>query len=322
MVNWTLAHAAFNIKDYDKSMEFYADKLGFKKQLTLYTADDKVWLTYVEMTKGQFLEPFPIVPEYKVWIDAEKTDLFVGKMDVNNVNKFAHLCIVVDNIEELGQTLQKKGVQLWFGSHVFGRKEKVPYKGELKVDYTKSFYIADPAGTSIEFMEYTPECFQLAGDHPDRLNGVKWGIGHIALNVPNYEECVDFYVNMLGLEKKTELRDSQGNPQGCYLEMGEGQYIVLYPMKARAVKNSEGTEIMIEAPEKPGFNHICLTVDDLAKVAEDLGKKEITLYDPTLTRKLTNAYEQLEDETGNHCFYIKDPDDILIRMIEKRRTDR
>ena len=57
----SLAHVALKVKDLDRSLDFYVNKLGFKEMMRLDKPDGSpgVWLVYLRITDDQYLELFP-----------------------------------------------------------------------------------------------------------------------------------------------------------------------------------------------------------------------------------------------------------------------
>lgn len=147
-------------------LNFYCGKLGMKKRFTLTTdmtlefareqekrgikPDQKAQvhlefakanlglplITYVEMAPGQFLEFFHIQEQL-----GEPGDLS-GKYG------YQHLAIQVENIREAWDVLTARGVEPDTGIN-------------MGPDYTWQFWVHDPDGNRIEFMEYTDRSLQV-----------------------------------------------------------------------------------------------------------------------------------------------------------------
>ncbi len=160
------SHIAFNVKDMDAMKDFYCRQLGMKEKFTMTTDDTidffeyeksmgkepsphamphieaamknpgKPLITYVEMAPNQFLELFYSAP------DLEEPGNLAPKYG------YQHLSIEVANLEDAWNFVTSMGV--------------VPdTKIAMGPDFTKQFWIHDPEGNRIEFMEYTPYSFQL-----------------------------------------------------------------------------------------------------------------------------------------------------------------
>ena len=55
----SIGHVALKVKDLDKSLAFYIEKMGFSEMLRLNHDDGRVWLVYLRITDDQYLEIFP-----------------------------------------------------------------------------------------------------------------------------------------------------------------------------------------------------------------------------------------------------------------------
>lgn len=164
------SHIAFNVKDMPAMLDFYCNKLGMKQKFTL-TTDDIVHfseyeessgktpstdalphiqfarehpktplITYVEMTPNQFIELFYSSPDLKI------------PGDLSGNFGYQHLAIQVENLEDTWDYVKNAGIAA--DSPI-----------SMGPDFTKQFWIHDPEGNRIEFMEYTSNSFQLVGNH-------------------------------------------------------------------------------------------------------------------------------------------------------------
>jgi len=61
-----LNHVGIYVKDYDESMRFYTQTMGFKEAFTIKDKDGKPTLTYVQLSKDTFLELAPATAERPV----------------------------------------------------------------------------------------------------------------------------------------------------------------------------------------------------------------------------------------------------------------
>lgn len=148
-MKFSMGHAAFSVSDLDKSLDFYCGKLGFKKGFALYDENHNVWLQYVEFAPKEYLELFP------------------EKFNKYEDGAFKHLAILVDDIQELIDTLKAKGVNMYDGP-VKTREAKEPMsKPAVAPCNSYTAWLADPDGNFVEFMQFTPESLHL---HPERWN--------------------------------------------------------------------------------------------------------------------------------------------------------
>ena len=130
----SIGHVALKVKDLDKSLAFYIEKMGFSEMLRLNRDDGRVWLVYLRITDDQYLEIFP---------DAVQ-DSAPGP-ETNGIN---HFCLIVEDIENIIRQLSEKDIAL-----------HLPLK--TGADNNRQAWIRDPDGNRIEFMEMGPDALQL-----------------------------------------------------------------------------------------------------------------------------------------------------------------
>lgn len=132
-----LAHVALKVKDLDKSLDFYVNKLGFHEMMRLPKPDGSpgVWLVYLRITDDQYLELFP---------DGEG-DRAPGR-DATGMN---HLCLGVADIDVIVADLKTANVPL-------------AIQKKMAADLNWQCWIDDPDGNRIEIMQLMPDCLQLA----------------------------------------------------------------------------------------------------------------------------------------------------------------
>lgn len=126
-------HIAINVKDLDKSLDFYVNKLGFEYFLDLKRDDGTVWIVYLRITDTQFLELFP----------GAEGDRAPGK-DANGVN---HLCLTIEDMPATVARLKANGVTML---------------SEMKqgIDGNPNAWVEDPDGNRYELMEMMPGSIQ------------------------------------------------------------------------------------------------------------------------------------------------------------------
>ncbi len=129
----SLGHVALRVKDVERSVDFYGNKLGFKEMMRLNHDDGRLWLVYFRLTDDQFLEIFP---------DGEG-DRTPGWNQVS-IN---HFCITVPDIDQCIAELAEAGIPL--------TTEKV-----MMGDRNWQAWIEDPDGHRIELMQMMPDSLQ------------------------------------------------------------------------------------------------------------------------------------------------------------------
>jgi lactoylglutathione lyase/glyoxylase I family protein len=147
-----LTHCSFRCNNFEKTLSFYRDILEIPVAFTLRNEDGSVWLTYLELGPGEFIELF--------------NETYTGKNEWKSKGHH-HTCFLVDDIQEAARTLESKGIPLTQGPVDLRKFFQIPYKLEGKQGLCNSwaFYIQDPEGNEIEFMQYTPESLQVVNDH-------------------------------------------------------------------------------------------------------------------------------------------------------------
>ena len=128
-----IGHVAIKVKDLDRSLDYYINKLGFPEMMRLSKDDGSVWLVYLRITDTQFLEVFP-------GADGDRAPGW----DANGLN---HLCLTVDNIDPVLARIAAAGLTLL-----------LPLK--TAIDGNRQAWLEDPDGNRIELMEMAPDGLQ------------------------------------------------------------------------------------------------------------------------------------------------------------------
>ncbi|MFW6006341.1 MAG: VOC family protein [Bacillota bacterium] len=128
-----IAHTAYVVEDLEKSIDFYSNILGFDKLFTMRDDEENPVLVYLKVKENQFIELFPASGSKE-----ERKDSEIG---------YAHLCLEVDDINEIAQKMEEEGITL----------DTPPKKGK---DGNYQCWIKDPDGNPIEFMQMMPDSLQ------------------------------------------------------------------------------------------------------------------------------------------------------------------
>lgn len=139
-----LGHVAIKVTDLDRSLDYYINKLGFPEMLRLTKDDGTVWLVYLRITDEQYLEVFP----------GAENDRAPGW----NANGMNHMCLTVDNIDEVLARVAAAGLSLL-----------LPLK--TAIDGNRQAWLEDPDGNRIELMEMAPDSMQYAAIRRLRQEG-------------------------------------------------------------------------------------------------------------------------------------------------------
>jgi lactoylglutathione lyase len=128
-----LAHVAIRCTDVERSIAFYAGKLGFREMMRLDFDDGRLMLVYLRISDTMFVELFP---------DGEGAGA-PGKMAVG-IN---HFCLQVDDLDAVIAQLAAAGVPL-------SQPKKRGHDGNLQA------WVEDPDGVRIELMQMAPDSAQ------------------------------------------------------------------------------------------------------------------------------------------------------------------
>lgn len=129
-----IGHVALKVKDLDRSLAFYTEKIGFPEMFRLNHDDGRPWLIYLRITDHQYLEIFPGAVQESA-----------PGPETNGIN---HFCLIVEDIEKVIGQLNEKGVPL-----------HMPLK--TGADNNRQAWVRDPDGNRIEFMEIGVDALQL-----------------------------------------------------------------------------------------------------------------------------------------------------------------
>ncbi|MGB9679489.1 MAG: VOC family protein [Thermoanaerobacteraceae bacterium] len=131
-----LGHIAIKVKDIERSIDFYCNKLGLKEAFRLNDENGQLMLVYIKVAEMQFIELFPN-----------------GKDNItdDNLSGFKHICLHVDDIFSTLKELENKGVTI----------DKQPKMG---LDGNYQYWIKDSDGNLIELMQIMPDSLQAKSD--------------------------------------------------------------------------------------------------------------------------------------------------------------
>ena len=132
-----LAHVCIGALDLQETADFYCNILGMEKFFSLVKEDEEKGF-YLKAGPSTFVEVFPENEQYSI------------------IQKIRHLCLEVDNIDQLIADIREKG---W----------DISEKSRASAGNWQC-WANDPNGVKIEFQEYTEGCSQLTGEDCQ----VKW----------------------------------------------------------------------------------------------------------------------------------------------------
>jgi lactoylglutathione lyase len=132
-----LGHVAFRISNLERSLDFYCNKLGFREVFRLEReGEPSPWIVYIQLADNQFLELFP---------GAQGATLSRTGLGYN------HFCLIVDDLQATLRTFVERGLTI----------SSEPQQG---LDYNWQYWLNDPDGNAIEFMQIMPESPQAAAN--------------------------------------------------------------------------------------------------------------------------------------------------------------
>jgi catechol 2,3-dioxygenase-like lactoylglutathione lyase family enzyme len=117
-----LNHVGIYVKDYDESMRFYTQTMGFKEAFTIKDKDGKPTLTYLQLSKDTFLELAPATAERPVGL--------------------SHIGFWPIDLSAAVTALRQRGVKI-----------DDPRTGATKTSITN---VIDPNGVRLEMLDFLP----------------------------------------------------------------------------------------------------------------------------------------------------------------------
>lgn len=122
-------------------------------------------------------------------------------------------------------------------------------------------------------------------------------IAHFAVTTKDMEKSIDFYTRVLGFKKAFEINQPEtGEPWIVYLYAGGGQFVELF---------YDGTVDNPWNPNLRGFNHICVSVDDIQAIARQIGDAGYPL----------DKQPKFGCDNNWQC-WVTDPDGVRIELMQ------
>lgn len=131
-----VGHVAFVISDLERSLDFYCNKLGFRRAFHLdREGTPSPWIVYLQIVPGHFIELFP-------GGSGENVQRTVG---------YNHFCLLVDDLPSTLQALEARGLP-------------VPGEPVRGLDHNWQYWLTDPDGNRIELMQIVSPSPQAEAD--------------------------------------------------------------------------------------------------------------------------------------------------------------
>ena len=118
-----LNHVGIYVKDFDESMRFYTQTMGFREAFTIKNPEGKPVLAYLQITQDTFLELAPATAERPVGL--------------------SHIGLWPENLNAIVAALRQRGVQV-----------NDPRTGSTKTSITN---VTDPDGVRLELVDFLPD---------------------------------------------------------------------------------------------------------------------------------------------------------------------
>jgi lactoylglutathione lyase len=126
------------------------------------------------------------------------------------------------------------------------------------------------------------------------IAGVRFN--HVAFRVRDFEAAIRWWGAAFGAREAFRATKDDGSPQLVYVELARGQFVELFP----------GGQNPVERPADPvGYEHVCLTVDDLDAALAHLATLGVT---PAVAPRTGRASQRLA--------FVTDPDGNRIELME------
>lgn len=298
------------VSQMDRSVRFYHEVLGFKK-----LSDAELYGTEYEDLQGIFGLRMRIVRMQLGDEIIELTDyLTTGGRSIpenakSNDLSFQHIAIVVSDMEKAYTQLKKYNIE-----HVSTGPQTLPASIPAAAGI-KAFYFHDPDNHNLELIWFPkgkglPKWQQSSGN-------VFLGIDHTAIGVSNTDSSLQFYQQILGIERKGDSWN-KGTEQ-AHLNFVENASLHITGLRTAAGPGIEFLEYLVPGPGKP--YPVDSRPDDIwhwqttliTDNAERLYREMTRLHYHIISRQLVHL--QTTDGKHSKAFIVRDRDGhaMLIR---------
>lgn len=302
------------VSDMNRSIAFYSSVLGFKK-----ISDQEFFGDAYEKLQGLFGLRMRVV---RMQLGDEYIDLTdyltsggrgIPENAMSNDLIFQHIAIVVSDMDKAYAVLRKKMIM-----QVSTGPQTIPASNTASAG-VKAFYFHDPDMHNLELI-YFPK-----GKGQPKWQTIKgklfMGIDHTAIAVTKTDSSLQFYQDLLGIERKGESWN-MGMEQ-AHLNFVEGASLHITGLRAAAGPGIEFLEYLHPGPGKPyPADSRCddiwhwqtmLRVDDAAALYQQLASKGY--------RFLSKGLVDLPVKNGktNKAFIVRDTDGHALLLVENRQ---
>jgi catechol 2,3-dioxygenase-like lactoylglutathione lyase family enzyme len=267
-----ISHIAVFAHNFEKSRAFYGEFLGLEQPYTLKNPDGSLSMTFFKINDRQYIELFP-----------EKEA---------DTDRLSHISLETTDAEALRKYLVSKGV-------------KVPPQVHKARIGTFNFNFTDPAGHTIEIVQYTPDSLPVkaAGKFmSDKAISNK--MTHVGLIVTDLQPEYDFYTKVLGFTETW-----RGSHDGKVLSW----------INLKLPNGTDYLEFMLykdepEPTKRGGAHHLCLQVPS---VPDAVAKLEANPYYKTYGRTIEIHLGTNHKRQAN----LYDPDGTRTELMEPNTID-
>ncbi|HEX4228046.1 MAG TPA: VOC family protein [Bryobacteraceae bacterium] len=268
-----VAHYAIFAHDYEKSREYYKEFLGFQEPYSLKNSDGTPSMTFFKINDRQYIELFP---ERQAGSD-----------------RLSHLSFETNDIEALRAYLASRGVKVPANAH----------KGRIG---NLSFNITDPAGHSLEMVQYMPDGWTARARGKFMSdNRISKRMMHVGIIVTHLEPELRFYEDILGFQETWRGSHSGTELSWVNLKVPDGDdYIELMLYKDAPPPTKRGTA-----------HHIALEVPDINAAVANL---EARPYYRDVYKRKIEIHTGINRKRQANLF---DPDGTREELMEPRTID-
>jgi lactoylglutathione lyase len=262
-----ISHVGYFVSDLPKAIGFWHDLLGYDEAYDLKRpGTEQVRIGFIKINDHQHVELFTDAPSAPP-------------------NMMSHLCLTVDDIEQMRTYLRSKGFDV-----------KPDNASRTRAgDY--AFEIKDPDGTLVEFVQTLPTGMEAeaAGKFQPQTR-IAPSIYHLGFLVGNTPKSLAFYEGVLGFKETWRGGRDPKILSWINLRVPDGSdYIelMLYSKLPATFGTQNHTSLvvpdvqkaMMELEARPWYNKTYLSYQKPLEMHVGVnGKRQVNLYDPDGTR--------------------------------------
>jgi catechol 2,3-dioxygenase-like lactoylglutathione lyase family enzyme len=271
---YRLSVVGIAVKDYAKSQDFYANKMGLREAFKFTNQDGTRTTTYYQLSRDTFLE-----------MQQAGGDVAPG---------FTHVHLAVDDLNATTARLKQAGVP--GSARGATTPGTVTEAGMAQPSNVKNANLIEPDGLRLELNELIPESLtrKAAESWVEKGNGYRLEV--IGIAAKNFDASADFYQKKLGLGVGFTINNDPKHP---YLQLSRDTFLELAAAGANA---------------SPTFTHVHLVVDDLTATLARLKQNgmPVTANDARTQGSVTGA--SFSPPSQVYAAYVSDPDNIRFEL--------